>query len=163
MAVRNGNQCGRSVVSMRLCRSCASASYRLLRVLAAASLVLVIAGCATYSTKISELRPQLADGAYDSWWDRLKLDYAPSSYQHKLRTRWRQDLRAGALVYHGFGSVDQPDVWKFNVTLRNKSIGPVHFDNTILGNYQVAFGQGLVMQNTDFFKSRNSGFGWDKR
>ncbi len=105
----------------------------------------------------------LADGAYDSWWDRLKLDYAPSSYQHKIRTRWRQDLRAGALVYHGFGSINQPDVWKFNVTLRNKSIGPVRFDNTILGNYQIAFGQGLVMQNTDFFKARNSGFGWDKR
>jgi DNA uptake protein ComE-like DNA-binding protein len=105
----------------------------------------------------------LADGAYDSWWDRLRLDYAPSSYQHKVRTRWRQDIRAGALVYHGFGSINQPDVWKFNVTLRNKSIGPVRFDNTILGNYQIAFGQGLVMQNTDFFKSRNSGFGWDKR
>ncbi len=66
MAVRYGNEHGRPAVPMRPYRSYASTSVRLLRVLAAASLVLVISGCATYSTKISKLRPQLAEGAYDA-------------------------------------------------------------------------------------------------
>ncbi len=105
----------------------------------------------------------LADGAYDSWWDRLGLDYMGPAYQHKVRTRWRQDIRAGALVYHGLGGGDDIDAFKLHVEIKNRQLGPLHFDSIILGSYQVGFGQGLVMQNTDYFKSRNSGFGWDKR
>jgi hypothetical protein len=105
-----------------------------------------------------------AAGSYDSWWDRLSLDDASPIYQHKLRLRWGQDIRAGALAYYGLGAeMSEPDAFKYHVTFRNKDLGPVHFDNIIVGNYAVAFGQGLVMQNTDFFKPRNSGYGWDKR
>ena len=104
-----------------------------------------------------------AGGAYDSWWDRLDLDHADPIYQHKLRLRWGQDVRAGALAYSGFGTDGQFDAVKYHVTVENKDAGPVHFDNVIVGNYAVAFGQGLVMQNTDFYKPRNSGYGWDKR
>jgi hypothetical protein len=103
------------------------------------------------------------DGAYDSWWDRLNLDEAGLTYQHKLRLRWGQDVRAGALAYSGLGTSDEFDALKYHVTVENKDAGPVHFDNVIVGNYAVAFGQGLVMQNTDFYKPRNSGYGWDKR
>ena len=102
-------------------------------------------------------------GAYDSWWDRLNLGQADPIYQHKLRLRWGQDVRAGALAYSGFGSGSDFDALKYHVTIEDKDAGPVHFDNVIVGNYAVAFGQGLVMQNTDFFKPRNSGYGWDKR
>jgi len=104
-----------------------------------------------------------ADGAYDSWWDRLSLGEADPIYQHKLRLRWGQDVRAGALAFSGFGSGSEFDALKYHVTIENKDAGPVHFDNVIVGNYAVAFGQGLVMQNTDFSKARNSGYGWDKR
>lgn len=104
-----------------------------------------------------------AEGAYDSWWDRLELDRAAPTYQHKLRLRWGQDISAGALAYSGFGMSDEFDAFKYHVTVENKNAGPVHFDNIILGNYAVAFGQGLVMQNSDFFRPRNSGYGWDKR
>jgi DNA uptake protein ComE-like DNA-binding protein len=102
-------------------------------------------------------------GMYDSWWDRLKLDDAGPIYQHKVRMRWGRDIRAGALVYSGLGAGDEYDATKFHVTVRDKTWGPIHFDNTIIGNYAVAFGQGLVMQNTDFLRSRNSGYGWEKR
>jgi hypothetical protein len=104
-----------------------------------------------------------ADGAYDSWWDRLDLGRADPIYQHKLRLRWGQDVKAGALAYSGGGASDDFDALKYHVTIEDKDAGPVHFDNVIVGNYAVAFGQGLVMQNTDFFKPRNSGYGWDKR
>ena len=104
-----------------------------------------------------------ADGAYDSWWERLNLDQADPVKQHKLRMRWGKDVRAGVLLYEGFGAEGEPDATKFHVTVKDKDLGPVHLDNVIVGNYSVAFGQGLVMQNTDYFGSRNSGYGWDKR
>jgi DNA uptake protein ComE-like DNA-binding protein len=104
-----------------------------------------------------------ADYAYDSWWDRLSLDSAGPVYQHKVRARWGRDIRAGALVYRGHGGGDQFDATKFHATFRNRDLGPVHLDNVIVGNYAVAFGQGLVMQNTDFYKPRNSGYGWEQR
>jgi DNA uptake protein ComE-like DNA-binding protein len=104
-----------------------------------------------------------ADKGYDSWWDRLDLDDDAPTYQHKLRLRWGRDIRAGALAYRGLGADDELDVFKFHVTVEDKEWGPVRFDNVIFGNYAVAFGQGLVMQNTDFYKPRNSGYGWEKR
>lgn len=104
-----------------------------------------------------------ADSAYDSWWDRLELDTAPPVQQHKLRLRWGRDVRAGLLAYKGLASGDDFDNFKFHVTLKDRTLGPVKFDNIILGNYAVAFGQGLVMQNTDFYKPRNSGYGWEQR
>jgi hypothetical protein len=104
-----------------------------------------------------------ADGAYDSWWDRLDLDNAAPINQHKLRLRWGRDLKAGLLAYRGLGADDDFDAFKYHVTLEDRDLGPVHFDNVVVGNYAVAFGQGLVMQNTDFYRSRNSGYSWDKR
>ncbi|MFH1502065.1 MAG: hypothetical protein ABIG03_03365 [Candidatus Eisenbacteria bacterium] len=104
-----------------------------------------------------------ADGGYDSWWERLDLDDAAPTYQHKLRLRWGRDIRAGALGYRGLGAEDDFDAIKFHVTVKDKEAGPIKFDNIIFGNYAVAFGQGLVMQNTDFHKPRNSGYGWEKR
>ena len=104
-----------------------------------------------------------ADLGYDSWWDRLDLDNAPPIQQHKLRLRWGRDIQAGALGYKGLGSGDEFDAFKFHATFKDKRLGPVRFENVIVGNYAVAFGQGLVMQNTDFFRARNSGYGWEKR
>ncbi|MBD3347611.1 MAG: hypothetical protein GF400_00245 [Candidatus Eisenbacteria bacterium] len=104
-----------------------------------------------------------ADEAYDSWWDRLDLGNDAPTYQHKLRLRWGQDIRAGALAHRGLGADEELDAVKFHATVKDKKAGPVHFDNIILGNYAVAWGQGLVMQNTDFYKPRNSGFGWEHR
>lgn len=104
-----------------------------------------------------------ADGAYDSWWDRLNLDSAAPVRQHKIRGRWGRDIRAGVLLYEGLGAGDEPDAVKYHVTLKDRDVGPVHLDNVVVGNYAVAFGQGLVMQNTDYLNPRNSGYGWDKR
>jgi DNA uptake protein ComE-like DNA-binding protein len=104
-----------------------------------------------------------ASPGYDSWYDRLGLADAQPIQQHKLRLRWGRDIRAGLLTFQGYGADDSLDALKFHVTVKDKTIGPVKLENTILGNYQVAFGQGLVMQNTDFYRPRNSGYGWEKR
>jgi len=104
----------------------------------------------------------ISEGGQDSWWNRLDLDDASPIYQHKVRVRWGQDVTAGALAYQGFGD-DELTALKFHATIKDKSWGPVEFNNIVLGNYALAFGQGLVMQNTDYFKPRNSGYNWDKR
>ncbi len=111
---------------------------------------------------LREDRNQSYDG-YDSWWDRLDLENATPVFQHKLRLRYGKSIRAGALLYSGFGSEGDFDATKAHVTFRDQKLGPVRFDNIILGNYAVAFGQGLVMQNTDYFRSRMSGYGFDTR
>ena len=105
----------------------------------------------------------ITDGTYDSWWDRLDLDNAGPVFQHKFRGRWGRDISAGALVYRGLSDGDDLDAVKYHVTVQDKSVGPVELTNVVFGNYALAFGQGLVMQNTDFFKTRNSGYNWDKR
>jgi len=104
-----------------------------------------------------------ADGAYDSWWKRLGLDDAAPVRQHKVRGRWGRDIRAGVLVYQGLGSGDELDAVKYHVTVKDRDLGPVRLDNVIVGHYAVAFGQGLVMQNTDYRQPRNTGYGWNKR
>ena len=111
---------------------------------------------------LREDRNESYDG-YDSWWDRLNLDNTQPNFQHKLRLRYGKTVRAGALAYSGFGSGGDIDAAKAHVTFMNQDLGPIHFDNIILGNYAVAFGQGLVMQNTDFFRPRMSGYGFDTR
>lgn len=105
----------------------------------------------------------ITDGTYDSWWDRLDLDSAGPVFQHKFRGRWGRDISAGALIYRGLSDGDDLDAVKYHVTVQDKSVGPVKLTNVVFGNYALAFGQGLVMQNTDFFKTRNSGYNWDKR
>lgn len=115
----------------------------------------------------------------ERWWDRLRMDDAPPATMHKIRLRWGQKIRAGFMGYRGLGEElpltdvklghtslfttrTFPTVKRF-VGIENQQLGPVHLDRLYLGNYMVTIGQGLVMENTDFFKPRKSGFSWDKR
>ncbi|MEA3286634.1 MAG: helix-hairpin-helix domain-containing protein [Candidatus Marinimicrobia bacterium] len=61
-----------------------------------------------------------------------------------------------------FEGTDIPEV-KAALTLSDFDFGPVHLDRVILGSYNVTFGQGVVMENTDFRAPRRSGYGWQKR
>ncbi len=61
-----------------------------------------------------------------------------------------------------FEGTDIPEV-KAALTLSDFDFGPIHLDRIILGSYNVTFGQGVVMENTDFRAPRRSGYGWQKR
>ena len=52
---------------------------------------------------------------------------------------------------------------KFYLGFENMEIGGIHVRKLYLGNYSVSFGQGVVMENVDFFIPRKSGFGYRKR
>jgi len=60
----------------------------------------------------------------------------------------------------GFAEVPKP---KFYIGIENQKWGELELRKFYVGNYALAFGQGVVMENTDFFTPRKTGFGWRKR
>lgn len=60
----------------------------------------------------------------------------------------------------GFAEIPTP---KFYFGVENQSWGELELRKFYVGNYALAFGQGVVMENTDFFTPRKTGFGWRKR
>ena len=61
-----------------------------------------------------------------------------------------------------FPGSDIPEV-KAALTFSDLDLGPMHLDRIVLGSFNVTFGQGVVMENTDFRSPRRSGYGWQKR
>ncbi len=132
-----------------------------------------------YNTPLFSDFDDILNEGTERWWDQLEMDQAAPTSMHKIRLRWGQTIRAGVLAYQGLG--EERPLTDVNVlgqklfttrtypTLKrfaevdNIQLGPAHLDKLILGNYMITIGQGLVMENTDFFKPRKSGFSWDKR
>lgn len=61
-----------------------------------------------------------------------------------------------------FGDSNIPEV-KAALTISDLNLGPLQLDRLILGSFNVTFGQGVVMENTDYRSPRRSGYGWQKR
>lgn len=89
----------------------------------------------------------------------------------RLIASYGKDLKLGLSHWHalgepvenvdlGFGSVPRP---KMYLGIENRQLGPLTLRKLYVGNYNVAFGQGVVMENSDFFQPRKSGFGFRKR
>lgn len=82
-----------------------------------------------------------------------------------------QNAHFGYIYYH---SLNEPFVYrdlgfaqvpraKIYLGIENQKLGPVEVRKLYVGNYALAFGQGVVMENNDYFQPRKSGFGWRKR
>ena len=82
---------------------------------------------------------------------------------HKLRVDLPGDWRAGVRTYRGLGERDWSETAKGYVELKDQDLGPFHLKRAVAGSYRVAFGSGLVMDNTDFIHFRKTGYGWNKR
>lgn len=89
----------------------------------------------------------------------------------RLISNYGSDIKLGASYWRSLGEpnlttdigfTELPNL-KFYLGIENKKLGPVELRKLYLGNYHVAFGQGIVMDNTDFFTPRKSGFGFRKR
>ncbi|GAB4342311.1 MAG: hypothetical protein Kow0037_29570 [Calditrichia bacterium] len=85
-----------------------------------------------------------------SYGPNIKLGY---SYTHQLNEPF---------LYKNIGLGDVPK-GKMYLGIENQKLGPLEVRKLYLGNYSLAFGQGVVMENTDFFQPRKSGFGFRKR
>ncbi|MCA9751074.1 MAG: helix-hairpin-helix domain-containing protein [Gemmatimonadetes bacterium] len=102
-------------------------------------------------------------GTNDNWFDRLDLeDPDPAIYQ-KLRIRRGRNLEAGGEMNRALGSQQTLDSVKGYVSVQDLELGPVAVDKLLVGSFSISWGQGVVMENTDFRSSRKSGYGFGKR
>ncbi len=95
----------------------------------------------------------------------LPLDPAMT---HKLRLDLTGGFKAGVMSNRWYGdSFMAANAWKNTVKgyvgVERKDFGAFHLKRFYLGNYRVAFGLGLIMDNTDFILFRKTGYGWNKR
>ena len=108
-----------------------------------------------------------AQNVYDSWWDRLGLDASRPEVLNKVFLKYYPTdditMRGGFLTWRLSGEEKLANHFKGFAGIEGLKLGPVNLDKVYVGNYLVAFGQGLVMENSDYFKSRKSGYSFDKR
>lgn len=108
-----------------------------------------------------------------SYWGYFKMDEIDPDILLKLRARYGTNYKVGWMHYSPKGETGIEDKnisalaadYKFYVgyentepTLRNSPKLKVY-----LGNYRATYGEGLVMENTDFYSARKTGYGFSKR
>ena len=84
---------------------------------------------------------------------------------HRINMNIGSKLKLGALYHQNMGESGDIYTDKFSISLDDidfTNFG-VFFDKIILGNYNVAFGQGVVIETTDYFSPRRTGYGFTKR
>ena len=125
---------------------------------------------ASYDSDVAELMREdvlSAPNVYDSWYDRLGLDSARPEVTQKLSLKYyatdEVTLRGGVLSWRMGGERDLYEHAKGFFGVEGLRLGPVSLEKVYVGDYLVGFGQGLVMENSDYFKPRKSGYSWDKR
>lgn len=102
-------------------------------------------------------------GTNDNWFDRLGLDNPSPAVFQKLRVRHGRRVEFGGVTSRVLGDEKLFETKKGYVGFEGLELGPAKIDRVILGNYQVSWGQGVVMENTDFRSARKSGYGFQKR
>jgi DNA uptake protein ComE-like DNA-binding protein len=108
-----------------------------------------------------------APGVYDSWWDRLQLQNVQPEVAHKVYLKYFLDeqtaARLGLHVWKRWGETEYDTHLKGFVAFEDFGYGDFHVDKLVFGTFLAGWGQGLVMENSDYFKARKSGYSWDKR
>jgi DNA uptake protein ComE-like DNA-binding protein len=82
---------------------------------------------------------------------------------HKLRVDLPGAWQAGVRTYRGLGEMTWDETAKAFVEVKNQQLGPFRLKRAVAGSFRVAFGSGLIMDNTDFVHFRKTGYGWNKR
>ena len=108
-----------------------------------------------------------------SYWGYFNMDEVNPDLLVKLRARYGNNYKVGWMYYSPKGETPIRDKGpaeimadsKFYAGYENTAL-PL-LDNTrlklYLGHYRATFGEGLVMENTDFYGARKTGYGFSKR
>ncbi|MDD3143424.1 MAG: helix-hairpin-helix domain-containing protein [Candidatus Cloacimonetes bacterium] len=108
-----------------------------------------------------------------SYWGYFNMDEVNPDLLVKLRARYGNNYKVGWMYYSPKGETPIRDKGpaeimadsKFYAGYENTAL-PL-LDNTrlklYLGHYRATFGEGLVMENTDFYSARKTGYGFSKR
>jgi DNA uptake protein ComE-like DNA-binding protein len=99
---------------------------------------------------------------------RLALNTTDPAMTQKLRLAYGQHWRAGAIAHRNLAEHDWAETVKGAVALedlpaRDTPLGRFQLHAAVLGHFTAAFGQGLVLENTDFFMPRRTGLGFGVR
>jgi DNA uptake protein ComE-like DNA-binding protein len=99
---------------------------------------------------------------------RLALNTTDPAMTQKLRMAFGQNWRAGGLVHRNLGEHDWAETVKGYIAVeklppRDTPLGRFQLHSAVLGSYAAAFGQGLILENSDFFMPRRTGLGYGVR
>ncbi len=78
------------------------------------------------------------------------LDSPNPAVLTKLRLRMGLQWKAGVSTFRDVGERNLAETAKYFLEWRNQNAERFQLDKVVLGNFRVAFGQGLVMDNTDY-------------
>ena len=97
-------------------------------------------------------------------WGVRGLDSANPAVLTKFRVRVGNTWKGGITTSRNVGEEHLAETLKGYVTWTNlQGRRSLQFDRVVVGNYRLAFGQGLVLDNTDFFLARKNGYGFNTR
>ncbi|MDP2172691.1 MAG: helix-hairpin-helix domain-containing protein [Candidatus Cloacimonadaceae bacterium] len=108
-----------------------------------------------------------------AYWGYFNLDRLDPDVLMKLRMRYGNNYKTGFINYTskaepGLQTKTASEIIadsKFYAGYENDALSIL--DNTrlklYLGHYRVTYGEGLVMENTDFYSARKTGYGFSKR
>lgn len=108
-----------------------------------------------------------------SYWGRFDLDKLDPDIMLKLRARYGNHFKIGMMNHTAKGETSLSDR-KAREILDDSKFYFGYEDDSLpwlknsrlklyLGHYRATFGEGLVMENTDFYSARKTGFGFSKR
>ncbi|MCB5247902.1 MAG: helix-hairpin-helix domain-containing protein [Candidatus Cloacimonetes bacterium] len=108
-----------------------------------------------------------------SYWGWFNMDEVNPDLLVKLRARYGNNYKAGWMYYSPKGETPLREKGPAEIIADSKFFAG--YENTelpllnnsrlklYLGHYRATFGEGLVMENTDFYSARKTGYGFSKR
>jgi len=96
-------------------------------------------------------------------WGVRGLDSPNPLLLNKFRLRLGNEWKGGILLHRAVGEEHLAETVKGYAAWQPDTDHKYQLDRAIAGNFRVAFGQGLVMDNTDFFVPRKTGYGFNVR
>jgi len=109
----------------------------------------------------------------NSYWGYFGLDELDPDLMLKLRMRYGNNYKLGLMHYSAKGQEDLFNTKaedfladsKWYVGYENNAMPGLYNSRlkVYAGNYRATFGEGLVMENTDYYSARKTGFGFSKR
>ncbi len=108
-----------------------------------------------------------------SYWGYFGLDKIDPDIYTKMRIRYGNNVKAGFMHYSAKGEASLDQKTSEEIIADSKYF--VGYENTrlpfvnntglklYLGHYRATYGEGLTMENTDFYSARKTGYGFSKR
>jgi len=94
---------------------------------------------------------------------RPRSDFFKPRMLNKIRVNAEGGFSAGILTNREYAEVNWDEQVKGFIGVQDKQFGGFRLKGLYLGNFRVAYGLGLIMDNTDFIHYRKTGFGFNKR